>query len=234
MLRAFLPGMLVVSACVDSGTPLPPVHEDVERLQGVRFGLMAVELIELRPQGFFDDEGIYREDLDFETTVSYGFLPWVEGRRPGLRARLHGVEIRWEMDDTVRLWEAWEEAFRRADRGASGRRECRVGRSFRRHHRRATFFDSVRITLAADVVESADGQGYEAYLSTRMETPEMLEVAVERGGYDGLQAGSDRPAECPRRVPGTDGDQPASRGRADGSRAAGVVAGSVAGGQNGR
>jgi len=176
--RALL--LVVLTACGGFDAPMPLVGGAVERLEGVRFGMRPAELIALRPDGGYDDEGIYREGLDDSTVVGYGFLPWEEGRLPSGRARLAGVEIHEEVDDTVRLREAWTTAFDQIAAANVSRPECTVRRSFRLSRVTAAFSDTIRVTLDAEVVEGGDGQAYEAYLSTRIETAEMAMLSRSR------------------------------------------------------
>jgi len=94
-------------ACSGGHDSLPAVHDHVTRLGDLGFGMRPAQLEARRPDGAYDDEGIYREGLDWVTVASYGFLPWEEGRPPSGRARLAGVEIREEVSDTARLRELW-------------------------------------------------------------------------------------------------------------------------------
>lgn len=154
----------------------------MERLGAVlRFGSTVVEVLDRRKGGTFGEDGVYREYLDFNTVASYGFLPWAEGRPPKPRDRLHGVEVRRQLGDTVGLREAWSESFGRM-RGLSalGPR-CEESLTFRYHASKAAFDDSIRMTLVAEVIEAGDGRSYEAFLTTRVETPELAAYSWDGG-----------------------------------------------------
>lgn len=208
---------VLLTAC-EVGTPLPPVRDDVERLGAVRFGLTAAAVLAHRPEGEFDTEGTYHEFLDLYTEVRYGFLPWVEGRRPNPRARLEGVEIREELGDRVALNEAWNEAFHRIEARGSTAARCTSIEAFRLNRMRATFPDSIRITLTAEVVEDGDGLGYEAYLSTRMDTPAMVTFLDERGGHVRREDGLRTEVPCPLPEGGGRAGGGSTRGPATGPR----------------
>lgn len=189
--------LLVGLSCADGPAPLPAVHPDVERLEGVRFGLYAADLLEAREEVELAPEAFYQEYLEAHVVVGYGFLPRVEGEPPRPRSRLEGVEIRREVADSAALSEIWTEVFQRAAAIATRPAECTEASNPRFWTRRAVFPDTVRITLVAEVHGEGDGQAYEAFFSTRLETPAMVRSLTGRG--DG-PAGADLTVD-PRIVP---------------------------------
>jgi hypothetical protein len=185
--------LLGVAACGGSAEPLPAVSEPVARLAGVTFGMAPAELLALRPEGRYDDEGVYREALDLSTVVSYGFLPWEEGRPPSGRASLSGVEIQEEVGDSLTLTMAWTSAIERASARTPAEPKCTSYQGFRLRRKTAEVTGTVHVTLLAAVVEAGDGQEYDASLTTRMETPEMAALSRSRRPF----ADEERAVACP-------------------------------------
>lgn len=178
-----------MAGCGPEPPAIPLVHGDVRSLEGVRFGLRPSELEEVRKDVALEEDGFYRESRG-ALDLSYGFLPWMEGRPPTGRARLEGLEIRKEVRDSTDLWRLWAEAV-----GAVARESvpgvCSETTLFRYRARRAVFADSVHVTLLAEVHDDPDGRGYEAFLTTRLETEAMVRAGPEWSPGDVARARMD-------------------------------------------
>jgi len=186
-----------LAACGGPDDSLPAVHDHVTRLGDLRFGMLPAQLEAFRPDGAYDDQGIYREGLDQFTVASYGFLPWVEGQPPSGRARLAGVEIREEVSDTAGLRELWMDAFDRTSAHASSNPLCWSHRAYRLRRWTAAFAGTIYVTLEAEAVETGDGREHDAYLAIRLETPEMAALSPTRGRRE--ERGE--PVTCPGEFP---------------------------------
>lgn len=190
------PILLAVAGCHD-GAPLPAVHPDIERLEGIRFGMYAADVRAARPDLELAPEGFYREYLSPSRVLGYGFLPWMEGRPPAPGSRLQGIEIREEHWDTLEARSRWAEAVRRTAGVTSLSAECLERSHLRYRERRATFRDSMHVAVTLEIHRAPDGRDVEAFVSTRMETRAMRRAREAREGATSALGRALHPVRCP-------------------------------------
>lgn len=160
--------------------------------------MSAAALQTIRPELEVSPEGFYREWLNSSTVVTYGFLPWAEGRLPAPGAHLEGLEIRSEMWDSAAFERQWDGGVKRTLAATSAAPVCTEKENLRYRERRAVFPDSVTIAVVAEIHVAGDGQDREFFLSTRVET-EKMRAAMGGRGTEPTPSTPDRVFSCPTR-----------------------------------
>lgn len=194
-------GVVLLFGCRPETVPMPGVPPLDGLLPDLPLGVRASDFRRLRPNAELTEDGIYVETIE-RHEVTYHFSPRAPDRPPPLKARLLVVESREEMYDSLRLWPQWHRVFAQlsASRGGAAA-ECELFDHLRATITTASFVDSVRVSIGAEIRRAPDGQAYEAFLVTRVGIGPLETTVDERRRR--------RPVECSSLVVG--GRSPAVR-----------------------